>query len=78
MKPQYPTSIVYHLIKHLSLQVYYITDTCDISIDIDECAVSSPCCNGGSCVNNPGSFSCSCALGWTGTVCEKGITGTFY
>lgn len=23
----YPTSIVYHLIKHLSLQVYYITDT---------------------------------------------------
>ena len=39
--------------------------------DIDECA-SSPCANGGVCSNNVGSFSCSCAVGYTGSDCETG------
>lgn len=43
-----------------------------LKIDIDECAISSPCCNGGSCVNQPGSFACNCGTGWTGSACEKG------
>ena len=41
------------------------------TIDIDECAVS-PCENGGSCVNTPGSYSCKCAPGLQGQHCENG------
>ncbi|XP_056018350.1 sushi, nidogen and EGF-like domain-containing protein 1 [Ostrea edulis] len=41
--------------------------------DIDECATSTPCLNGGTCVNNLGSFTCSCLSGWTGSMCEQGV-----
>ena len=42
-------------------------------LDIDECA-SSPCANGGVCSNNVGAFSCSCAVGYTGSGCETGTS----
>ena len=38
--------------------------------DIDECA-SSPCLNGGQCIDQINSYTCSCALGWTGTRCDQ-------
>jgi len=30
------------------------------------------CLNGGTCLNNPGSFTCNCAQGWTGKYCGTG------
>lgn len=36
---------------------------------IDNCA-SSPCLNGGSCVDGVQSFTCQCAPGYTGVLCE--------
>ena len=44
-------------------------------LDIDECAltsVNSGCLNGGSCMNIPGSFMCSCSSGFTDSRCETG------
>ncbi|XP_072048742.1 tyrosine kinase receptor Cad96Ca-like [Amphiura filiformis] len=35
----------------------------------------SPCLNGGQCSTNGDQFTCSCATGYTGTVCEDIITG---
>eukprot|EP00058_Branchiostoma_floridae_P024950 XP_002610440.1 hypothetical protein BRAFLDRAFT_85579 [Branchiostoma floridae] len=40
--------------------------------DIDECA-SSPCQNGGSCTDGVDSFSCECAIGYSGDFCEADI-----
>jgi len=37
------------------------------NIDIDECATNNGgCSTGGSCVNNEGSFTCTCLAGYTG------------
>lgn len=36
---------------------------------MDYCA-SSPCKNGGTCMNLLGSFSCNCTAEYTGTYCE--------
>lgn len=43
------------------------------SLDIDECAVSSPCKNGGTCSNIPGSYKCTCDAKYTGRNCETGM-----
>ena len=42
------------------------------SVDINECAVSSPCKNGGTCSNIPGSYKCKCDVKYTGKNCETG------
>ena len=42
-----------------------------LSIDIDEC-VGSPCKNGATCQNTPGSHKCNCKPGFTGKDCGKG------
>nr|XP_034320081.1 protein jagged-1 isoform X1 [Crassostrea gigas] len=39
-----------------------------VCTDIDEC-LSNPCQNGGTCINNDGSFTCMCPDGWRGTLC---------
>ena len=53
--------------------IVIITDvvTCDLSLDIDEC-VGSPCKNGATCQNIPGSHKCNCKPGFTGRDCGKG------
>ena len=41
--------------------------------DINECfAANNPCFNGGSCVNNMGSFTCYCTDQWQGPFCTIG------
>ena len=42
-------------------------------LDIDEC-VTSPCLNQGSCFNEFGSYVCECTDGYTGSLCESGMT----
>ena len=37
-------------------------------IDINECA-SSPCQNGGTCVDQVNQYTCQCAAGYSGTTC---------
>lgn len=37
--------------------------------DINECA-SSPCLNGGTCVDEVSQFSCVCGKGWSGPTCQ--------
>ena len=40
-------------------------------LDINECA-STPCENGGTCVDKVNGFSCKCVAGFTGANCETG------
>lgn len=41
--------------------------------DIDDCS-SSPCQNGGSCMNEQGpGYTCSCVEGYSGRKCDKGM-----
>lgn len=40
-------------------------------LDINECA-STPCQNGGTCVDKVNGFSCKCVAGFTGENCETG------
>ena len=54
-------------------------------LDIDECA-SSPCQNGGACVDGVNGFTCNCLPGYTDTLCSTGkypyvwlqLTGLLY
>ena len=64
------TDNIINLLKLLILLISHNTVLWHVS-DIDECA-SSPCANGGVCSNNEGAFSCSCAVGYTGSDCETG------
>lgn len=40
-------------------------------LGVDECA-SDPCQHGGTCTDGHLSYKCTCADGYTGTVCETG------
>ena len=39
--------------------------------DIVDCT-PNPCQNGGSCVDGQNSYTCTCADGWEGTICDIG------
>ena len=41
---------------------------------VDECA-STPCVNGGSCVDGINQYTCTCASGWEGILCDVGKSG---
>lgn len=45
---------------------------CLCVLGVDECA-SSPCQNGGSCINRLNMYYCECATGFSGINCERGI-----
>ena len=51
--------------------------------DIDECNGANPCGAGSTCVNTPGSYSCTCATGYrsvptpTGPTCVCDLSGTY-
>nr|XP_039269963.1 fibrinogen C domain-containing protein 1-A-like [Styela clava] len=40
--------------------------------DIDDCS-SNSCQNGGICIDGVNEFSCSCTVGYRGTLCEEGL-----
>ena len=40
--------------------------------DEDECTTLTPCAEGRICVNQPGTYVCTCPIGWTGLNCELG------
>ncbi|XP_078574438.1 uncharacterized protein LOC144860857 [Branchiostoma floridae x Branchiostoma japonicum] len=51
------------------------TQECDSGVscpDVDECA-SNPCANGGICEDEINHFTCTCAPGYGGDYCERGI-----
>ena len=50
---------------------YYIRDIFPLFTDIDECA-STPCQNGGECIDGVNSVTCKCAEYYTGPRCETG------
>lgn len=43
-------------------------------VDRNEC-LNLPCHNNGTCINNNGSYTCSCENGWESHDCEKGKPG---
>ena len=42
-----------------------------LPLDVDECA-SSPCQNGGTCVDVVNAYTCNCVPGYTGENCDIG------
>ena len=53
------------------MYIVYTVCTCQfIAADIDECA-SSPCRNGGTCVDDVNSYQCVCAAGYTANLCQS-------
>ena len=49
----------------------FLFKTWNFFIDIDECA-SSPCQNGGTCIDVVNAFTCNSAPGYEGDNCETG------
>lgn len=45
--------------------------------DVNECD-ASPCHNNGTCINNAGSYICTCAAGWEGYNCEEGTLNFYF
>lgn len=48
----------------------------DCETDIDECS-TSPCRNGGECVDMVAKFKCICPVGYSGTLCEVSVSHHF-
>ena len=48
--------------------IEYTGRDCDVAID--HCALSSPNCNNGSCIDGFGTFACECNPGYTGDFCD--------
>ena len=53
--------------------LWYTNLSCNLSfVDTDECA-SNPCQNGATCNDALNQYTCSCAAGYEGTLCQTGM-----
>ena len=59
-------------ISYNTILVTIMTKIQTLYADIDECA-SSPCQNGGTCVDDVNSYNCNCDVGYSGANCEVDI-----
>ena len=57
--------------KYLDNEAYHASKWTFI-LDIDECA-SSPCQNGGTCLNELNMYTCKCQFGFDGVLCQNGM-----
>ena len=59
----------------ITTTLIYTAFVCIVCIfpDVDECH-SNPCANGGTCIDDVNSFTCSCMAGHTGHDCETSIS----
>ena len=56
--------LFHNILKHGFLTLVYFSD-------IDECSsIQNPCENGATCVDNDGSYTCSCLAGYEGPNCQ--------
>ena len=46
--------------------------------DIQECDISHNCQHGATCVDGIGTYTCTCADGYTGTHCETSLYNILY
>ncbi|XP_026126642.1 neurogenic locus notch homolog protein 4-like [Carassius auratus] len=44
-----------------------------VRMDVDECRLTNPCQNGGTCSNTSNSYNCVCVNGWSGSECSENI-----
>ena len=61
-------SLLLHLLVNIAL-IICVIKYCNLSLDINECG-SSPCQNGGTCVDGVNQYTCTCAAGYEGTLCQ--------
>ena len=54
------------------LKVVSLYQLTTLVIDVDECEQQSPCDQNATCINTPGSYTCTCNEGYTG----DGVTCT--
>ena len=60
--------LIYSYTKHAMPQDVVVTIT-----DVDECSELNLPCNGGTCTNTPGTFTCDCTgTGFEGPTCGTG------
>ena len=56
----------------LKVDCFVLTVMCSGTAEVDEC-LSSPCANGGVCVDELNSYRCNCMIPYTGVNCEQGM-----
>lgn len=74
MHMQWCHRLFHFMHQRYSVHMLNIAMDCPPSLpsDINECA-SSPCLNGGTCVDEVNQFSCICTKGWAGVTCQSPV-----
>ena len=71
--PEMADLTIYH--SYMYVKIWVILLYCTIQ-DVDECA-SSPCQNGGVCRDLVNGFTCDCADGYEGEICQTSLMSIF-